>query len=137
MLSESVASVSVCAAMWLDDRGTSWPKGSDSVWFPLCSVGSHVLMLRSFENLSCISISPRSEEGGGGGGICFSFLSFFCSSHTVSRSLFLCHAFCFAWPGDDRSGALDFIFLSNNPKKFTAKVRANLKIFHRGLGMKR
>lgn len=67
-----------------------------------------------------------------GGGICFSFLSFFCSSHTVSRSLFLCHAFCFAWPGDDRSGTLDFIFLSNNPKKFTAKVRANLKIFHRG-----
>lgn len=77
MLSESVASVSVCAAMWLDDRGTSWPKGSDSVWFPLCSVGSHVLMLRSFENLSCISISPRSEEGGGGGGFVFLFfLSF-------------------------------------------------------------
>lgn len=81
--------------MWLDDRGTSWPKGSDSVWFPLCSVGSHVLMLRSFENLSCISISPRSE--GGGDLFFFSFFLLFITHHVQIIVPVSCILLCMAW----------------------------------------
>lgn len=81
--------------MWLDDRGTYWPKGSDSVWFPLCSVGSHVLMLRYFENLSCISISPRSE--GGEGFVFLFFLSFVHHTPCPDHCSLSCILLCMAW----------------------------------------